>query len=324
MPQVTIIMYHYVRELPLTRYPSIKGLKVSEFQAQLSYLEQAYTFVTVEECLDAVEQDTVKNSFPDNAVLLTFDDGYAEHFTEVFPILEERGIQGAFFPPVEAIMQHKVLDVNKIHFILASTSNPRKLVDSVNTKIKALSDEFNLRESDYYMEQLADETHRYDPWEIVYIKRLLQRELPQQAKRIILDDLFEEYVGIDEEVFSEELYMTTDQIKCMLRNGMFVGGHGYSHEWLNAISAEDQKKEVLETRKFLDFLGVPKNELVMCYPYGAYDTHLLTLLEENEFRAGLTTEVGKATLEFEHRFHLERFDTNDFPKNFNEPDPTPV
>lgn len=314
MHNVTIIMYHYVRDLPLTRYPRIKGLKVSEFKAQLNYLESAYNFVTFEECLKMIHRDDTEISFPENAALLTFDDGYAEHFTEVFPLLDERGIQGAFFPPVKAIMDHKVLDVNKIHFILASADDPKKLVSTINSKIEELSDEFNLKDSDFYMDTLANETHRYDPWEIVYVKRLLQRELPKNVVKVILGNLFEEYVGIKEEVFSKELYMTPEQIRCMLRHGMFVGGHGYSHQWLNTISIEEQRKEVLETKKFLEYLGVPKNQLTMCYPYGAYDTNLLKILKDNNFVAGLTTEVGKASLDFENRFLLDRFDTNDFPK----------
>ena len=34
-----------------------------------------------------------------NSLLLTFDDGYKDHFEFVLPILEEFGIQGSFFPP---------------------------------------------------------------------------------------------------------------------------------------------------------------------------------------------------------------------------------
>lgn len=41
----SIIMYHYVRELPYTRYPEIKGLKTSLFKEQLAYMQKYYTFV---------------------------------------------------------------------------------------------------------------------------------------------------------------------------------------------------------------------------------------------------------------------------------------
>ncbi len=108
-------MYHYVRELENTRYPRIKARQLSEFKAQLNYLEKNYEFVTIEECIDAIYKG---DDIPDNAVLLTFDDGYKDHYESVFPILERKDIQGVFFPPAKAILEDEVLDVNKIHHIL--------------------------------------------------------------------------------------------------------------------------------------------------------------------------------------------------------------
>ena len=122
MQQLTILMYHFVRELPYTRYPKIKGLLTSEFKNQLTYLETHYQFVTIEECIQAIYSNNTKN-LPKNAILLTFDDAYIDHFVTVFPILESKKIQGCFFPPAKAILNNDVLDVNKIHFLLASVTS---------------------------------------------------------------------------------------------------------------------------------------------------------------------------------------------------------
>ena len=50
----SIVMYHYVRDLPYTRYPKIKGLLTSQFKEQLAYIERHYQFVTVNDCLNAI------------------------------------------------------------------------------------------------------------------------------------------------------------------------------------------------------------------------------------------------------------------------------
>src|SRR3954465_1886150 len=117
---LTIVVYHFVRELPHTRYPGIKGLLESEFRGQLEYLARHYEFTTAEQVMDSVANG---KPLPRNAALLTFDDGYIDHFVTVFPMLDERGIQGCFFPPAKAIRENRVLDVNKIHFILASAKD---------------------------------------------------------------------------------------------------------------------------------------------------------------------------------------------------------
>ena len=312
LSRVTIVTYHYVRELPLTRFPKIKGLRVTEFVKQLDYLSEQFQFVTVDECIEAIYNG--KQGFPKNAVLLTFDDGYAEHYTEVFPILESRGIQGAFFPPVQAILEHKVLDVNKIHFILASTDRHEELMNRINTRILELSNKFELPHPEYYVARLNEFGHRYDSAEVVYIKRVLQRELPEEPRRIILDELFSEYVGIEEKIFARELYMSADQIRCMLRHGMYIGGHGYSHRWLNAMNSSDQQEEIQRTRSFLSDLGVNTDRWIMCYPYGAYDESLINILKAEDCVMGLSTEVGVANLRNIDAYSLKRMDTNDFPK----------
>ena len=106
---LTIVMYHYVRELPLTRYPNIKGLKTTQFKAQLDYLRTHYVFVTRAQCLAALHGGP---PLPTNAVVLTFDDGYLDHYTDVFPLLNQYGIEGWFFPPVRTIRYGEVLGVN--------------------------------------------------------------------------------------------------------------------------------------------------------------------------------------------------------------------
>ena len=49
MSALQIVMYHYVRDLAKTRYPGIKGRRLSEFRAQLDYIEKHFTVVSVEQ-----------------------------------------------------------------------------------------------------------------------------------------------------------------------------------------------------------------------------------------------------------------------------------
>ena len=38
-----------------------------------------------------------KSSLPQNSVLITFDDGYENNFTQAFPILQRHRVSAAFF-----------------------------------------------------------------------------------------------------------------------------------------------------------------------------------------------------------------------------------
>ena len=115
MSRLYIVMYHYTRDLKNSRYPEIKGLDLELFREQINYLKDNFSVVTMEEVINAAEG---YNELPDNAVLLTFDDGYIDNYTYAFPILEEAKVQGSFFIPGKTFSEHQLLDVNKIHYIL--------------------------------------------------------------------------------------------------------------------------------------------------------------------------------------------------------------
>ena len=303
-------MYHYVRDLKNSRYPEIKGCDVQLFKEQVLFLKKHYNPVTVEQVLDAYYNN---GKLPDKAVLLTFDDAYADHFEYAFPILEHEHVQGAFYPPVKAVTEHTVLDVNKIHFILASTPAEKfgNLLNEIKLQLDKYRDEYQLETYDYYFNKLAV-ANRFDPKEVIFVKRLLQVELKEELRKKITDDIFVKVVGIDEHAFSRELYMSIDQIKCMVDCGMHIGSHGYDHYWLGNLSEEKMKLDIDKA------LGVMKpfidsNAWAMNYPYGSYNQKVIDYIKSKGCVIGFTTNVDSATLNKDNRFTLQRFDCNDFP-----------
>ena len=310
----TIVMYHYVRDLTNTAYPGIKGLDTLLFIEQIEYLQKHYHFVTIEEVIDSFEN---KTSIPPNSVLLTFDDGYIDHFNNVFPILERKKIQGSFYIPVETACENKILDVNKIHYILAKIENKQILIDEIYNLLDIYRTTFKLESNDYYFKKLAV-SNRYDSKEVIFIKRLLQVELEEKLRTEITGVLFRKYVTSDEKAFSRELYMNEEQISCMQRNGMHIGGHGNSHYWLGSLNKKQQQIEIEKSMDFIQRIGGDMNYWTMCYPYGNYNDDTLNILRQKKCKLGLTTKVD--TLDFNTCDPLTspRLDTNDIPKNRNE------
>lgn len=95
--RVPILMYHYVSELPEDADDIRMGLTVSPslFRAHMNYLrEQGYTTISLYDLDNALLQGT---PLPPKPVILTFDDGYLDHYLNVFPVLREYGFTGTFF-----------------------------------------------------------------------------------------------------------------------------------------------------------------------------------------------------------------------------------
>ena len=307
----SVVMYHYVRDLQNSRYPAIKGLDVRLFREQLKYFKKHYNFITAVQLIDAYENGT---ELPPKSLLLTFDDAYLDHYTCAFPLLDEYKAQGLFFVPVKAIMNHEVLIVNKIHHVLAvCDKNISALVQQVKSLLAPYEGNNGVQTFDFYFEKLAV-ANRFDSKEVIFVKRLLQVELQDPVRSAIINQLFSKYVTDDEAAFSRELYMTEDQLRCMQRNGMIIGSHGYDHFWLGSLSKEEQLSELTKSVNFLKELGVDMETLSIGYPYGSHNEDTLDIVRGFGFKLGFTTVVDVASSANE-RLTIPRLDTNDFPKD---------
>jgi peptidoglycan/xylan/chitin deacetylase (PgdA/CDA1 family) len=302
-------MYHYVRDLGRSRYPNIKGRDIKDFCGQLEHLARKYTLVTAEQVVAAVKGGT---ELPPKACWLTFDDGYLDHWLVVFPLLHERGWQGTFFPPAQAIREGTLLDVNRIHFIIASQPDPATIIEAIRRFVSDRSGQDEIETFEHYWHAYAEESS-LDSTEIVFIKQMLQFGLPDAPRKELANDLFRDYVSIDPAAFAAELYMSMDQLRTMIRCGMYVGNHGNEHLWLDTLDPADQQHEIDQSLAFLKELGAPTSEWVMCYPYGAYDKSLLDILSSSGCMIGVTTKCAIADLSRGSALELPRLDTNDLP-----------
>jgi len=315
MNKLTVVMYHYVRDLQNSRYPEIKGLGVGKFLEQILYLQKHYNFVRAEEVAASIDAD---EPLPPKAVLLTFDDAYADHYTFAFPILDRLGIQGSFYIPTKTVSENVVLDVNKIHFVLAGQPDKGKTIAAIKQMLERYRSDHQLESFDTYFERYAHPS-RYDTADTMFIKNLLQHGLPVELRMQIVDELFTQVVGMDEASFSRELYMNTEQLKTMHRHGMHIGCHGYNHFWWNKLDKSAVETEIDRSLEYLFGIGVSPNMWTACYPYGSYDDQAVELLGNRGCKFALTTEVDVASPDKAGRYKIPRLDTNDLPKDRHTP-----
>ena len=314
--RVTIVMYHYVRDLARSRYPRIAGLDSRDFVGQVDYIRRHYNVVRMEDVVAAAHDPDL--ALPERALLLTFDDGYADHVDTVFPLLARHGLQGSFFPPARAILERRVLDVNKIQFLLAAEPDTARIVAALDDRIEVCGRDHGADSVAHYRATYAH-ANRWDTADVVYVKRVLQKGLPPQLRAAITDELFREFVSRDEVAFADELYVTVEQLRRMHASGMHVGGHGHDHLWLDTLDPRAQERQVLASMDFLTTVGCDLDAWVMCYPFGGFDASLLSILERHGCRVGLTTEVGIADLDAHRSLTLPRIDTNDLPRSVDAP-----
>ena len=103
--RVPSLMYHYVSWLPASD-PNMtlrKDLTVSptDFEAMLNYLrDNGYHTITTKDLWWSLDQTA---ALPSKPVMLTFDDGYADAYSVVMPLLKAYGMTGTFFVTVNLV-----------------------------------------------------------------------------------------------------------------------------------------------------------------------------------------------------------------------------
>jgi peptidoglycan/xylan/chitin deacetylase (PgdA/CDA1 family) len=111
---IPILMYHHIKDTTVQDNNIEKDLSVSteDFAKQVSFLKTAgYNFITMK---DLAEVFKTKVLLPENPIVLTFDDGYEDNYTNAFPILQKNHITATVFLIYEKIGQTNYLNESQI------------------------------------------------------------------------------------------------------------------------------------------------------------------------------------------------------------------
>ena len=112
---VPIFMYHHVSNQPTTNVLDY-GLTVTttNFDAQLSWLQQqGYQTITLTELFDALYYG---KALPAHPMILTFDDGYEDMYTDALPTLLTHHYRGVFFI-ITGMIGGRYLTWDQIHVL---------------------------------------------------------------------------------------------------------------------------------------------------------------------------------------------------------------
>jgi len=301
--ECTIVMYHYVR----SSSPGMNSLSVKDFISQIDYILDNYKVMSLE---DYVEFLKGRKEIPKNSCILTFDDGFKDHYLNVFPILKKKKILACFFPITRPLVEFIPPTTHQVHFLLAKLGS------------KTLCQEFNriLRKDflELVQEFLVDGQvlrQKKTPWDQkdIWAGNLKYNIslMPVKARDEIITKIFDNHFK-DRKAFCQELYMSFDQMKEMQEQGMSFGNHTHSHPKLDKLSREEQIKEIVGSKEILE-KELGKEIKYFSYPYGVYNNQVIDILIEQGYETALTTDFDVNKGKNINALTLKRLDTNHLP-----------
>jgi len=89
-PNAAILLYHHVS----SSTPASTSISPEAFKSHMEYLDAHHTVVSLQDVVSAIKHNT---TLPENAVAITFDDGYANILDNAHPILADLGFPYTVF-----------------------------------------------------------------------------------------------------------------------------------------------------------------------------------------------------------------------------------
>ena len=303
-----VVMYHYVRDLPNTPFPRLKGMLTNTFRQQLRALWEHYELATLETALAFMQGAYIPRR---DLCLLTFDDGLKEHYTEVTPLLVEHGIQGVFFLITSCVQEQHVASVHMNHVLMATldfAEYQQAFFQRLHTLTSFSSAMLQINP------QVAQRTYRWDTPEVAAFKYLFNFVLTADVRDQVVHSLFTDYIA-SEASFASSWYVSWDEARAMQDAGMVLGGHSHQHQPLATLSAADLAWDVRTCQQLVQANLHPQADWPFSYPYGKTDTfnaETITCLRALGVTCAFCTEVG-SNAPGRDLFAIRRIDCKDAP-----------
>ncbi len=275
-PKVVILMYHSVMDHPERELSTLGGIVHSTeiFREQMRMLAREYHPVTMNDVVCFVKGE---RELPSQAVVVTFDDGYADNYEVAMPILNEVGVPAIFYvtvdsvdrgsPPWPAGLRHSF-----------STTRKSEWVDSSGKKWAVSED----AERNHAFLHSCDECAK------------LSGDCQKQYLRLI-----ETQLEVKPLNSSKNLMMNWDQTRGLLANGHLVGSHTMTHPNVAFVTDNEAKIELSQSKQRLEeVLGFPI--VHFSYPCPALTPHwkqsTAELTRQIGYQTAVTTDGGAVRL----------------------------
>jgi peptidoglycan/xylan/chitin deacetylase (PgdA/CDA1 family) len=267
-----ILVYHGVtREVP--NVFNWQQIPLDQFVEQMKYLKKHYNVVSLSIMLEYI---LYKKKFPKRWVALTFDDGYENNFSVVYPILKDLNFPATFFISTAFIGNgNKSLWFDLIYNEIVNYPNSDIDLSSCGLGILDTS---TISAKSLAINLLCRHLKLLSYQEILTtLERIFKKEIKKIGEPILFPGMNWKQI----QILGEDPLIT-------------IGGHSHSHPILNRISEEEALREIDINKKLLEN-NIKKPVTVFSYPNGNWNSRLISLLKRAGYEFALTTEENFVT-----------------------------
>ncbi len=283
------VCYHIVSDSAVPHVRHYPVLDTAAFEADLAYLSGTFGFTSYA----ALARGGVGR---DNAVVLTFDDGFAECATVVAPILRRLGIDAVFFVITDLIDSQAVFRETEASLCISAIGQ------LPTAEVAAIARELGLEARLKPLPERAPSGIARRPIDMAGLEaadaglhKVLHWLLTISAGDSDLLRRLSLRLGIDPEAYvrSAQPYLSSAQIRQLHADGFTIGAHSCSHRWLQDLPRDEAAREIVDScRVIRDLTG--QAQVPFAFPYfgGGLDRAWLARLRQQHDFIGLLFDTG--------------------------------
>jgi peptidoglycan/xylan/chitin deacetylase (PgdA/CDA1 family) len=287
---LTILLYHGVTDTVsygIENY-SKKHIHIEDFEKQMHYIKNKATVLSMDEVVDIYNSG---RDYPDNAVAITFDDGFANNYTHAVPVLDGYKIPATFYITSGVVSTDIMFWVDQLEDMINLCS-----MDSISIELD--------KGKNYVLKSFQDKIKALSD-----IKSYCKSEPNSEKNRIIKE--LSSITSVQSDVHHSNNYkkITWSQIKEMDQNPLFIiGGHSLYHNILNSMNEVDMKKDIKISIDLLEY-NLEKKVEHYSYPEGQkehYDDHVVSCLKSFGIKCSPSAIDGVNHIGTQDMFNLRR------------------
>jgi len=271
LSQIKILAYHRVNN----EQPYSPGLtvSVSNFTEQIKFLKR-HNIVPLNE---AVEMLRSGNKTPLNAIVITFDDGYRDNYSNAFPVLRRFNIPATIFLSVTNVNMHEDFWVDWV--IKAVECNSKEVMDLTRLGLAKYRAR-NLREKEKTIQDILSRIKKLDR---------------ESAQRLI-DYLRSEFLQFPSKIMYSEgpKILSWEEIKEMRKHNISFGSHSMNHVILTKLPLHEAAYQINKSKRVIEEkLGEEIHSFA--YPNGSaedFNREIVNLIEDSGYSCACTLIPG--------------------------------
>lgn len=251
-----ILLFHSVVSKQ-NRGVNIRNTGQREFEQLLRCLSSDFDIVPLKTMFESTGNSP--------RIAITFDDGLANNLHFAFPVLKKFNLPATIFITTCRTRGESMIPPDR--WSLISMDIETELIIGNETYKKTIFNQYkNIRTG----EKLTDVFLRTKPEE----RGKFVNEVIRSAKKDPeLHPLFEEFARI---LKGEEIKILSDSPL------ISIGSHCVTHENLLLVSPEEQKEELIESKKYLEQVTGKTIDMI-AYPFGKFDKNLVKTASESGY-----------------------------------------